>query len=34
MYEITVDERLIYSKLQTGKHLDDAVAIRLIKSSL
>ena len=32
MYEITVDGQLVYSKLQTGKHLDDQAALRLIKS--
>lgn len=30
MYEISVDGKLIYSKLKTGEHISDADAIRLI----
>jgi selT/selW/selH-like putative selenoprotein len=29
-YEISVDGRLVYSKLQTGKHISDAEAIKLV----
>jgi len=33
MYEISVDGKLVYSKLQTGKHISDADAIRLIRGA-
>ena len=32
MYELTVDGKLVYSKLETGKHLDDQAALRLIRA--
>jgi selT/selW/selH-like putative selenoprotein len=34
MYEISVDGNLIYSKLQTGKHITDEAAISLIKKTV
>jgi selT/selW/selH-like putative selenoprotein len=33
MYEITVDDKLVYSKLRTGKHISDADALKLIKAA-
>ncbi len=31
MYEISVDGRLVYSKVATGNHISDADAIKLIR---
>ena len=33
MYEISVDGKLVYSKLKTGKHIADADAIKLIRAT-
>jgi selT/selW/selH-like putative selenoprotein len=33
-YEITVDGKLVYSKLATGKHIYDAKAIELIRAAV
>jgi len=33
-YEISVDGKLVYSKLKTGKHVSDADAIRLIRQAV
>jgi selT/selW/selH-like putative selenoprotein len=34
MYEITVDGKLVYSKLATGKHIADVDVIALIKQTV
>lgn len=34
MYEISVDGRLVYSKLETGAHIADAEAIKLIRAAM
>lgn len=34
MYEISVDGRLVYSKLKTGQHIKDSDAIKLIRAAL
>lgn len=33
-YEITVDDRLVYSKYETKQHISDEDAVRLVKQSL
>ncbi len=33
-FEITVDGTLVYSKLATGKHIDNDKAIELVKKGL
>jgi selT/selW/selH-like putative selenoprotein len=33
-YEISVNGKLVYSKLQTGKHINDADAIKLIRKAM
>jgi selT/selW/selH-like putative selenoprotein len=33
LYEITVDSKLVYSKKQTGKHISDTDAIKLIRAA-
>ncbi len=34
MYEISVDDKLVYSKKETGKHISDIDAIKLIRAAL
>jgi selenoprotein W-related protein len=33
-YEITVDGKLVYSKLQTGRHAEPGEVVKLIKNFL
>lgn len=32
MYEISVDGHLVYSKLATGKHIEDAKVVEMVRS--
>lgn len=32
-FEVTIDDRLIYSKLQTGRHAEAGEIVRLIRSA-
>jgi selenoprotein W-related protein len=33
-FEVTVDEKLVYSKLQTGRHAEPGEVMKLVKKSL
>jgi selenoprotein W-related protein len=33
-YEVTVNERLVYSKLQTGRHAEPGEVVRLVEDML
>ena len=33
-YEVTVNERLVYSKLQTGRHAEPGEVVRLVEDLL
>lgn len=33
-YEVTVDDKLVYSKLQIGRHAEPGEVVRLIKNLL
>jgi selenoprotein W-related protein len=33
-YEITVDGKLVYSKLQTGRHAEPGEVMKLVKKSI
>ncbi|NIM96293.1 MAG: hypothetical protein GTO18_21555 [Anaerolineales bacterium] len=33
-YEVSVDDKLIYSKLQTGRHAEDGEVDRLLRESM